>query len=135
MQRNLFKLLFVVFSLSLTGAKCGQNGPNVTICINDPVVLHWSDEQLDGLSHEDLLRVAKQFAHSGAECSKENDEAVRLAYDDLDNFVMLPPDDAKKLLDYCGMKGEEVGKFLNKYERVLNKEFTEYTLNQSLPAK
>lgn len=55
-------------------------GPSVTVCISDP--------------HAD-----------GLQCVDKNSRAYEISYSASDNFVCLPPADARSLFEYCALKG------------------------------
>lgn len=74
-----FKISFVVLSILLAG--CGK-GPKVTVCIVDSV-------------------------NNGFQCVNPKDEAFFLPIADADNYVALPPNDMRTLIEYCGLNSRE----------------------------
>jgi hypothetical protein len=77
--QKLFKISFVAVSFSLLG--CGS-GPKVTVCISDP-------------------------QNGGFQCVTHDDKTIFLAYADSNNYVALPPDHMRSLIEYCGLKSRE----------------------------
>lgn len=79
MLRVPFKISFVVLSILLAG--CGK-GPKVTVCIVDSV-------------------------NNGFQCVDPKNNAFFLPIADADNYVALPPNDMRTLIEYCGLNSRE----------------------------
>lgn len=75
-----FKVLFVGLSLLL--GSCGS-GPKVTICIVDSV-------------------------NGGMQCVDPQDRAFFLSLQEAENYVALPPNDMRTLIEYCGLSKKEL---------------------------
>jgi hypothetical protein len=74
-----FKILSVAASLFL--ASCGS-GPKVTVCVSDP-------------------------QNGGFQCVTHDDKTNFLPYTESENYVALPPDDMRSLIEYCGLKSRD----------------------------
>jgi len=75
------KILFVAVNISLLTMSCGS-GPKVTVCVSDP-------------------------ANNGFQCVTHDDKTIFLPFSDSDNYVALPPDHMRSLIEYCGLKSRE----------------------------
>ena len=72
--QNLFKLLFVGAVLSLNS--CSPKGPAITVCISDPQAF-------------------------GLDCVSPNGDMTTVDYMDSENYVCLPPADARTFFEWC----------------------------------
>lgn len=80
MRLERFKLLFA--GLSLLASSCGGSGPLVTVCIVDSV-------------------------NQGLQCVTPQNEVKFLTLVQAENYVALPPDDMRSLLEYCRLGSKE----------------------------
>lgn len=79
MQHVKSKLLLSALSVAVLSS-CG-GGPKVTICISDP-------------------------GSQGFQCVGADDKVFKLDYSKSENYVALPPNDMRTLIEYCGLKDE-----------------------------
>jgi hypothetical protein len=73
-----YKIWLVAFSLLWLAAGC-KNGPKIVICVVD-------------------------VANKGYQCVDKKEKEFFLPFELSDNYIAIPPEDAKTLLDYCKSK-------------------------------
>ena len=86
----LSRILFV--GLSLTLASCGS-GPKVTVCIVDSV-------------------------NNGLQCVDAKDNTFFLPMAQADNYVALPPNDMRTLIEYCGLKSRDKALVMQRADKI-----------------
>lgn len=62
---------------------------------------------LPGCIHGDLTVCISNPGQGGFECSKGGAKSVHLDYKDSENYVALPPDDARTVLEKCYKDSKE----------------------------
>lgn len=92
MRLVLFSLSFAGLSL---GSSCGS-GPKVTVCV------------VAGLSEPPHLV-----------CVDPADRVTNLSLPESDNYVALPPNDMRTLIEYCGLKGRDKAAVQARAETIL----------------